>query len=76
MDQSLSLVTPPLNFIPGALQDSVPVNYYGTLVWNGYLNQPANQIVRTGATQNQYQAFPARVSSRSSIPASTLPIPR
>jgi subtilisin family serine protease len=55
IDQPVSLLTPPLSFIPGALQDNVPVNYYGTLVWNGYLDQPANQIVRTAQTQSQYQ---------------------
>ena len=61
VDQSLSLITPPLSFIPEALDDNVPVEYYGTLVWNGYLDQPANQIVRTAETHFQYQVSGAGI---------------
>ncbi len=60
-DQLLSLVTPPLTFIPQALQDNVPTNYYGTLVWNGYISQPANSIVRTAETHSQFHVSGAGV---------------
>jgi subtilisin family serine protease len=53
-DQLLNLVTPPLSFIPEALADNVPVDYYGTLAWHGYIEQPANSIVRTTETQGRY----------------------
>ncbi len=61
VDQPLSLVNPPLNFIPQALDDNVPVDYYDTLVWNGYLDQPANAIIRTSETQSQYHVSGAGI---------------
>jgi hypothetical protein len=61
VDQSLSLETPPLSFIPGALQDNVPVDYYATPAWNGYIDQAANSIVRTAETQRQYHVSGAGV---------------
>lgn len=33
------------------LSDQTPTQYYGTTVWQGYLTQPANQLIRTGLTQ-------------------------
>src|SRR6266705_2922082 len=38
---SLNHVTTP----PPGLSDTTPVNYYGSTVWDGYVNQPAAQIV-------------------------------
>lgn len=56
-DQLVSLVgglnqvtTPP----PG-LSDITPVNYSGSIVWDGYVNQPAAQIVRVSETQTTFQ---------------------
>jgi subtilisin family serine protease len=40
--------------IPPALLDSTPVNYFGTTVPNGYLNQPATQIIRLADAQTLY----------------------
>jgi hypothetical protein len=60
-DQLLSLAAPPLSFIPQVLEDNVPTSYYGTLVWNGYLTQPAASIVRIAATQNQYKVSGAGI---------------
>ncbi len=60
-DQSLSLAAPPLNFITQALQDNVPTNYYGSLVWNGYLSQPATSIVRIAETQKHYNVSGAGI---------------
>jgi subtilisin family serine protease len=40
--------------IPVGLFDNAPVNYYGTSVWNGYVNQPASQIVRIADTQSAF----------------------
>jgi subtilisin family serine protease len=37
--------------IPAALSDTSPVTYYGSTVPNGYVNQPATQIVRLNETQ-------------------------
>ena len=55
LDQVLNLVSPALGAIPGDLGDSLPVPYYGTLVWHGYLTQPANLIIRTSQAQNTFK---------------------
>ena len=56
LDQVLSLVGG-LNAVttpPAGLTDSVPVNYFGTTVWNGYANQPASGIVHVQDAQNTF----------------------
>jgi subtilisin family serine protease len=42
------------NTVPPALTDSAPVNYFGTTVPHGYVNQPATQIVRLSDTQSAF----------------------
>lgn len=39
---------------PQGLWDTTPVNYYGTTVTHGYVNQPAAQIIRVGQAQNVF----------------------
>jgi subtilisin family serine protease len=38
---------------PTALSDRTPVNYYGTTVWRGYVQQPAVTIVGSAVAQGQ-----------------------
>src|SRR5207302_452535 len=45
---SLNHVTTP----PPGLSDTTLVNYYGSTVWYGYVNQPAAQIVRVSQAQS------------------------
>jgi subtilisin family serine protease len=40
--------------IPSGLWDSTQVNYFGTNVSHGYVNQPASQIVRLSDTQSAF----------------------
>ncbi len=40
--------------VPTALYDSTPVSYYGTTVRQGYLNQPAAQIVGIAQAQSTF----------------------
>jgi hypothetical protein len=47
----LNQVTTP----PAGLTDSTPVSYSGTTVWNGYVNQPAAQIVRVSQAQSTFR---------------------
>jgi len=54
IDQLVTLESPDLTFIPSGLSDTTPVNYFGVNVWDGYVNQPANQIIRTLQTQSQF----------------------
>lgn len=39
---------------PPALVDSTPVQYYGSTVWQGYVNQPATDIIQLAQTQRQF----------------------
>src|SRR5262245_36685768 len=41
--------------VPDALYDKTPVNYFGTTVRRGYVNQPAAQIVGLSSVQNTFQ---------------------
>ena len=57
LDQLISLVGG-LNRVttpPAALSDSAPVTYSNSTVWNGYVTQPAAQIVGVSAAQSQFQ---------------------
>lgn len=40
---------------PYYLTDKTAVSYYGSTVWRGYLNQPANQLIRTAETQSKFK---------------------
>lgn len=39
---------------PPSLVDTTPVQYYGTTVWEGYVNQPATQIINLARTQQHF----------------------
>jgi len=43
-----------LGGVPSALYDATPVNYYGTTVREGYLQQPATSILRLAQAQNTF----------------------
>src|SRR5947208_1606006 len=47
---SLNHVTTP----PPGLSDTTPVNYYGSTVWDGYVDQPAAEIVRVSQAQSTF----------------------
>ena len=40
--------------VPDALYDKTPIDYYGTTVRRGYVNQPATQIIGLASTQSQF----------------------
>ena len=42
------------NQVPPALQDNTPVSYYGSTVPDGYVNQPATQIIRLADIRAAY----------------------
>jgi subtilisin family serine protease len=39
---------------PSGLFDRSPVNYYGASVWDGYVNQPAAQVINLQSAQNSF----------------------
>jgi hypothetical protein len=43
------------------LSDTAPVNYYGTIVWHGYIAQPAAQIINLGTAQTSFQVSGAGI---------------
>jgi len=56
IDQVVSPAQPDSTGTPSYLTDETPVSYYGTTVWQGYLTQPANQLIRTAQTQSAFDA--------------------
>src|SRR5256885_6110512 len=42
---------------PAGLSDTTPVNYSGSTVWNGYVSQPAANIVRGSAAQTTFNVM-------------------
>ena len=40
--------------VPSGLYDSTPVTYFGATVWDGYVNQPAAQIIRVADAQSTF----------------------
>jgi len=51
IDQSLKVMQ---LSAPSGLYDTAPVSYYGTTVWNGYVSQPAAQIINLASAQSTY----------------------
>jgi Subtilase family len=45
-DRLLGLPQPQINNVPPGLNDTTPVDYFGTIVTHGYATQPATQIIR------------------------------
>jgi subtilisin family serine protease len=40
---------------PPSLVNTNPMQYYGSTVWTGYVNQPATQIISLAQTQNKFE---------------------
>lgn len=40
--------------IPSNLYQQIPVSYYGSVVWNGYANQPATQVIDLPQARNAF----------------------
>ena len=60
-DQLLNLVgglnQVPSTGPPAGLSDTTPVQYSGSTVWDGYVNQPASSIVRVSAAQTMFNTM-------------------
>lgn len=56
IDQTVTSSDPNAGATPSYLTDETPTSYYGATVWQGYLIQPGNQLVRTKATQSTFGA--------------------
>ena len=53
-DQAVNTQGATVGTVPAYLTDETPVSYYGATVWEGYLLQTPNQIIKTSATQSMY----------------------
>lgn len=56
LDQTGNTHPAPRDTMPWYASDQTPVSYYGASVWEGYLIQTPNQIVRTQQTQSYFGA--------------------
>jgi len=54
VDQVVTAQQPEATSTASYLTDKTPTSYYGATVWQGYLVQPANQLVRTAQTQSTF----------------------
>ncbi len=54
IDQVVSQQQPESNSDASYLTDETPTSYYGATVWQAYLVQPANELVRTAQTQSTF----------------------
>jgi subtilisin family serine protease len=56
MDQVVALATGSATATtpPPSLVNTTPVQYYESVAWEGYVNQPATQIINLTAVQNQF----------------------
>jgi subtilisin family serine protease len=52
---------PTMTAVPSGLYDQYPVNYFGSTAWDGYVNQPASQIVRVDAAQDAFNVTGAGI---------------
>jgi subtilisin family serine protease len=56
VDQTIVARDSGANTAPNYLSDHVPTNYYGTMVWHGYLVQPGNQLIRSATARSSFGA--------------------
>jgi subtilisin family serine protease len=56
IDQVVTANAPESTGTPSYLTDETPMSYYGTTVWQGYVQQPGNELVRTSQTQSTFNA--------------------
>ncbi|HUL33445.1 MAG TPA: S8 family serine peptidase [Candidatus Eisenbacteria bacterium] len=56
LDQVVSIATGSAasNTPPPSLVDTTPVSFYSSTVWNGYVNQPATQVIRVLDARNGF----------------------
>lgn len=47
--------------IPSYLYDETPVNYFGSAVWDGYVNQPASQIIQLPQARSTFHVTGAGI---------------
>lgn len=53
-DQLLTVPSVTVSSPASSLYNETPMNYYGTVVWTGYVNQPATQIIELQNSQNTF----------------------
>jgi len=63
LDQAVNVVTGGATATdpPPSLVDTTPVYYYDSTVWNGYVHQPATQIIRLAQAQQSFHALGAGI---------------
>jgi hypothetical protein len=54
LDQAMKIKEGKASSVPSALYDKTPMQYYGSTVRHGYVNQPAAQLIQLARTQSTY----------------------
>lgn len=60
-DTLLSIPGVSMQSSAAGLSDTAPVNYYGTMVWHGYVTQPAAQLINLATAQSSFQVSGAGI---------------
>lgn len=62
IDQTVKTLDATAGPPPSYLSDQTPTSYYGATVWDGYVNQPAAQLIRLAQTHSRFGAAGAGVT--------------
>src|SRR5438105_13860100 len=62
IDQPVKTQAATASGAPSYLNDRTPVSFYGTTVWEGYVTQPAVQLIRSDAAHTTYNATGAGIT--------------
>ena len=61
LDQTVKTLDATAGPAPSYLTNETPTKYYGATVWQGYVNQPATQLIRLAKTQSAFATTGAGV---------------
>jgi subtilisin family serine protease len=62
IDQSVKTLDATAGPAPSYLTNETPTKYYGATVWQGYVNQPATQLIRLAKAQSAFNTTGAGVT--------------
>lgn len=62
IDQTVKTLDATAGPPPSYLTDEKPISYYGATVWDGYVNQPATQLIRLAQTRSAFSTTGAGIT--------------
>jgi len=61
VDQTVNTTSATAGTAPSYLSNKTPVSYYGATVWQGYVKQPATQLIRNDSTHSTFETTGSNV---------------